>query len=974
MKKTFSQVRENLNDNSSLNDNRSLSVPIGQTYDRDLMPQITDPKAFIEYLRSQSIPFDRKKIDSNTLKATQMNFDMNKVQGILASRNFGANDPIFTSNDNQILDGHHRWIANYYSGRPTDCHVVDLPILELMRVAKEHLNNSDKMNEEITHKDFGPMLDSFVSFASDKLGIKSLPNIRYKDSNEDFSSFGGYNPSEKSIVIATKNRHPMDIYRTLAHELVHYKQDKDGRIKDVSQEGSTGSGIENEANAIAGQIMRWYAKANPDMFKQSALVEEEGNQEPLDFDQHFNKTFRITEPEGDATRPGFSIVTPENGDAWSGPNAWKDRHTEGGVNYVDIARENFNKPGWLGRDKYDQITIGSKEQKSAIFVVGVPCSGKDTVILNLQESLMELNYYQEIDIQTIEKKKQLAENLIISGSANNFDEIKRARDYLSNRGYITEMVFVDVPNRISKLRNEQRATKGQRVINESIRFKKYEQSKSNLNLYEKLFDTIHLVINEEGLHQWFKSKSKDGKRGWVQIGGEYEGKPCARQPGQTSTPKCRSSSEASKMTKEQKKYAFNKKQREDPNQPKKSGAAKPTKVETYKKMNEEKDACYHKVKARYKVWPSAYASGALVKCRKKGAANWGKNSVKEATNVNRENQITDVDKQFTKFLEKNNTNDNRSLTDNSSEIDTYKREEGTKALANLYKKGTPGQWDEADCGCETTEGVLKTKNEDILDTASGAIGLPVSDSVGPEFGITKTEMGLSRAIYPYGTYGISESVMTWANKPETIQRFNKKYGKLAEQKLLETVKVINESITTEGVLTNKDNKDMPKSVTQLRESPEGRAGRDMGTVSYSHAEDKVNEERPGLWANIRAKKARGKRMRRKGEEGAPTEAQLKSAKGLDEDSPAWQRKEGKDPEGGLNKKGIASYRRANPGSKLSMAVTTDPSKLKPGSKKAKRRLSFCRRMKGMKEKLTSAKTAGDPDSRINKSLRKWNCE
>ena len=93
----------------------------------------------------------------------------------------------------------------------------------------------------------------------------------------------------------------------------------------------------------------------------------------------------------------------------------------------------------------------------------------------------------------------------------------------------------------------------------------------------------------------------------------------------------------------------------------------------------------------------------------------------------------------------------------------------------------------------------------------------------------------------------------------------------------------------------------------------------------------------------------------------------------DRESAAWQRKAGKNPEGGLNAKGIASYRKANPGSKLSLAVTTDPSKLKPGSKKANRRKSFCARMSGMKSKLTSAKTANDPDSRINKSLRKWNC-
>lgn len=89
---------------------------------------------------------------------------------------------------------------------------------------------------------------------------------------------------------------------------------------------------------------------------------------------------------------------------------------------------------------------------------------------------------------------------------------------------------------------------------------------------------------------------------------------------------------------------------------------------------------------------------------------------------------------------------------------------------------------------------------------------------------------------------------------------------------------------------------------------------------------------------------------------------------------AWQRKEGKSPSGGLNRKGVASYRAANPGSKLKTAVTTKPSKLKKGSKAANRRKSFCARMSGMKKRLTSAKTANDPNSRINKSLRKWNCQ
>lgn len=81
----------------------------------------------------------------------------------------------------------------------------------------------------------------------------------------------------------------------------------------------------------------------------------------------------------------------------------------------------------------------------------------------------------------------------------------------------------------------------------------------------------------------------------------------------------------------------------------------------------------------------------------------------------------------------------------------------------------------------------------------------------------------------------------------------------------------------------------------------------------------------------------------------------------------------KSPSGGMTKAGVDAYRREHPGSKLQTAVTTEPSKLKPDSKSAKRRKSFCSRMGGMKKKLTSSKTANDPNSRINKALRKWNC-
>ena len=87
-------------------------------------------------------------------------------------------------------------------------------------------------------------------------------------------------------------------------------------------------------------------------------------------------------------------------------------------------------------------------------------------------------------------------------------------------------------------------------------------------------------------------------------------------------------------------------------------------------------------------------------------------------------------------------------------------------------------------------------------------------------------------------------------------------------------------------------------------------------------------------------------------------------------SGAWARKEGQSETGGLNQKGVDAYRRENPGSKLKTAVTTDPSKLKKGSKAAKRRISFCARMSGVKGPMK--KPNGEP-TRKALALRKWNC-
>ena len=92
--------------------------------------------------------------------------------------------------------------------------------------------------------------------------------IKYKDDLKSGQpSFAAYAPHSKEVFISTKNRHPMDIFRSVAHELVHHKQNLDGRLgKNIAKEGATGSDIENEANSEAGKLMRYYGAENPFYF------------------------------------------------------------------------------------------------------------------------------------------------------------------------------------------------------------------------------------------------------------------------------------------------------------------------------------------------------------------------------------------------------------------------------------------------------------------------------------------------------------------------------------------------------------------------------------------------------------------------------------------------------------------------------------------------------------------------------------
>lgn len=109
------------------------------------------------------------------------------------------------------------------------------------------------------------LANKFVKFVVKELNMKSLPsNIKFEgdDYSAEHLTFGTYNPSTDEIVIVKGNRHPIDVLRTLAHEMVHHKQREDGK----EMNGEDGSDVENEANAKAGELMRKFRQQQPEIF------------------------------------------------------------------------------------------------------------------------------------------------------------------------------------------------------------------------------------------------------------------------------------------------------------------------------------------------------------------------------------------------------------------------------------------------------------------------------------------------------------------------------------------------------------------------------------------------------------------------------------------------------------------------------------------------------------------------------------
>ena len=113
-------------------------------------------------------------------------------------------------------------------------------------------------------------VNDFINHAKKHLGVDQLPNVELinnKKMAQENTSFGGYYPGEKVIRVNIAGRHPADILRTLAHEMVHYRQDMNGDLENVEMAGETGSTFENEANSEAGVMIRNYGRTKPSIYE-----------------------------------------------------------------------------------------------------------------------------------------------------------------------------------------------------------------------------------------------------------------------------------------------------------------------------------------------------------------------------------------------------------------------------------------------------------------------------------------------------------------------------------------------------------------------------------------------------------------------------------------------------------------------------------------------------------------------------------
>ena len=473
-------------------------------------------------------------------------------------------------------------------------------------------------------------------------------------------------------------------------------------------------------------------------------------------------------------------------------------------------------------------------------------------------------------------------------------------------------------------------------------------------------------VSEGSLHKWFKgSKSKDGKGGWVNV---VTGGTCASDEPGEGTPKCVSSSKRASMSKSERLSAARRKKKADPGQQQKSGAAKPTYVSTDKKKK--------KMKESY--------TRALTPLSEKAQKCW-KGYEKKGTK-----------KMFGK------TYNNCVKKEEVELVDEAKYEKGASDYGKTsirnkraFGKGGNAADPKERGGAKMLRHDSHTKRRGVKkNNKYGATNKPPVDGA-PSDEFKKDRYATKESYSANPKQQAAIAIAKKKKKEDDMVAMKKKKQKVYSEEIkLPNIKTDVKMIKgiRKGVLPLDQTKINSNLKLSSQHTPEGETieegdKKGKGSGSKDACYHKV-KSRYSVWPSAYASGALVKCRKvgaanwgnsSKKEDFSDWKAEFiwedgDSVKKIEEaSSPAWQRKEGKSESGGLNKKGVASYRAANPGSKLKTAVTTKPSKLKRGSKSAKRRKSFCSRMKGMKKKLTSAKTARDPDSRINKALRKWNC-
>jgi len=135
-----------------------------------------------------------------------------------------------------------------------------------MSVNRIKHNLRGKLNEEASDSRINS-IKTFVKWCQEYLKLSKVPKIQLTNDKTKTDTYAHHDMVNDEILVYVKNRSLGDIMRSLAHELVHHQQQQNGKLTDSNAEGATGSDIENEANALAGIIMRDYGKDNPNIFE-----------------------------------------------------------------------------------------------------------------------------------------------------------------------------------------------------------------------------------------------------------------------------------------------------------------------------------------------------------------------------------------------------------------------------------------------------------------------------------------------------------------------------------------------------------------------------------------------------------------------------------------------------------------------------------------------------------------------------------